>query len=194
MVINTVTLYYTTVFAWFIFGTYWLISGLKTRINVKTGQKTHTTTIRFVQLTGSAIAFTLIFWRNNFLAYVILPRTIFAISAGLILLVLSLSFAIWARVILGANWSAAIQSVESQKLINYGPYKYIRHPMYTGVIGGICGTMLIQGTLAGVIALILITFCYVLKINAEEKFLQKFFGQRYAQYQARTWRLIPFVY
>ncbi|WP_410777111.1 methyltransferase family protein [Ectobacillus funiculus] len=72
------------------------------------------------------------------------------------ILFLSLSIAVWTRIILGRNWSGAIQKVKNQRLIRNGPYKHIRHPIYTGIVCGICGTFFIFGTLGSLVGFIII--------------------------------------
>jgi protein-S-isoprenylcysteine O-methyltransferase Ste14 len=111
---------------------------------------------------------------------------------GASILLLSLSFAIWARITLGRNWSGAIQKVEEQRLIRNGPYRYIRHPIYTGFVCGFCGTFITLG--ASLLGFIIILISYIAKIIIEENFLVTEFGDEYREYMNESWALIPFIF
>ena len=76
-------------------------------------------------------------WQRSFSAYWI----------GLALLCAGLAFAVWARVELGRNWSGSVTVKEGHELIRSGPYAYVRHPIYTGLIAALIGTAVIIGTL-----------------------------------------------
>ncbi|MBU2703722.1 protein-S-isoprenylcysteine O-methyltransferase Ste14 [Sporomusaceae bacterium BoRhaA] len=98
---------------------------------------------------------------------------------GFLLLFLSLAFSVWARVILGKNWSGVIQKVQGQRLITKGPYRYIRNPIYNGIIGGFIGTFIIVGTLASLLGMLIIIVTYILKTIKKERFLVESFGEAY---------------
>ena len=62
------------------------------------------------------------------------PHTAIVAWAGMILSVAGLGFAIWARVVIGRNWSGTITLKEDHQLIERGPYRLVRHPIYTGIL------------------------------------------------------------
>ena len=82
----------------------------------------------------------------GFLATQLLAGRPFAI-AGFCITVLGLAFAAWARNVLGHNWSGRVIVQSNHQLITVGPYAYVRHPLYTGLLTAMAGTVLISGQL-----------------------------------------------
>lgn len=110
-----------------------------------------------------------------------------------VLVALSILFAIWARINLGRNWSSAPAVKEKHTLVTSGPYQFVRHPIYTGVLFAAFGTAL-TGTGFGIYLFIIASVLFSLRINKEEKIMLEIFPNEYSSYQARTKRLIPFVW
>lgn len=102
--------------------------------------------------------------------------------------------ALWARAVLGRNWSGAIVLKEHHELIDRGPYAFVRHPIYTGVLLMILGVVTVSGTWAGVILFGTMVAGLIVKARREERLLTKHFPKVYPIYRARVRsRLIPFV-
>ena len=101
-------------------------------------------------------------------------------------------FGIWARVHLGRNWSSAPAVKEGHELVTSGPYAYVRHPIYTGIILAAFGFAL-TGALFGVGVLVIACVMFLRRIGKEERIMLELFPDAYPAYQARTKRLIPFV-
>jgi protein-S-isoprenylcysteine O-methyltransferase Ste14 len=177
---------------------YWIYSiaaAITTRMHVKIIARGETVLDRLIQNALMIIALYLIYSPYvGYLSVHILPNCLLVQALGCTVVIMSLFFADWSRRVLACNWSSAVQSVEKQKLVQHGPYRYIRHPIYTGVIGAFFGTLLVQGTLASLIALVCIVVKYILKINKEEQFLFTLFGPQYRLYKSKTWGILPFVY
>jgi protein-S-isoprenylcysteine O-methyltransferase Ste14 len=112
---------------------------------------------------------------------------------GFILVALGLAFAIAARVWLGGNWSGTVTLKENHELIRTGPYRFVRHPIYTGILLAILGTAIAQGEWRGLIALALIAAGFIRKIRVEECFLSQEFGGAYARYQREVPTLVPLI-
>jgi protein-S-isoprenylcysteine O-methyltransferase Ste14 len=112
---------------------------------------------------------------------------------GVAVQVLSLFVAIWARRELGRHWSGEVTLKVGHELIRAGPYRRIRHPIYTGAIGMYIGPALVCGRLEGPIALALVATAYARKIRQEECLLETEFGTAYADYKRESWALIPGV-
>jgi protein-S-isoprenylcysteine O-methyltransferase Ste14 len=112
---------------------------------------------------------------------------------GLALTILGLGFAVWARVHLGRFWSGMVTLKKDHELIRSGPYAFVRHPIYTGLLTAAAGTALARGTLAALLALGLIGVACWLKIRAEEKLLTNHFGDTYREYRRQVAALIPFM-
>lgn len=113
------------------------------------------------------------------------------IAAALTLL--GILFAIWARIHLGRNWSAAPAVKEKHELVTSGPYRFVRHPIYTGALIAVLGTAL-TGRLFAIAILIFFSVIVFRRIGKEEAIMLELFPNDYPTYQARTRRLIPFVW
>jgi protein-S-isoprenylcysteine O-methyltransferase Ste14 len=99
--------------------------------------------------------------------------------------------AIWARLILGQNWSAEVSLKAGHELVRSGPYAYIRHPIYAGLLLAVIGTATILGEWRGLAAIALFAIAHGLKARKEERFLSAEFGEEYRQYRERTGSLLP---
>jgi protein-S-isoprenylcysteine O-methyltransferase Ste14 len=183
-------------YIWALFWGYWILSAAYTRSKVKkvsSGQKSIQWIFHliFVILAFSITLYefkNLTFWRE------IIPHNLIVEYLGVIILLISLSFAIWARISLGRNWSGAIQMVEGQRLVRNGPYKYIRNPIYTGIVCGFFGTFITFGTTASLVGFIIILSTYIVKIDKEQRYLIEEFGEEYKKYISESWALIPFIF
>lgn len=113
------------------------------------------------------------------------PNLIFQII-GLVVCLLSLLFAFWARKVLGKNWSARIETKEEHQLVTTGPYRLTRHPIYAGVITALMGTFLSMGRLNIFIFLILIALGMVMRSRSEEKLMTQEFPDVYPKYKKNT--------
>jgi protein-S-isoprenylcysteine O-methyltransferase Ste14 len=112
---------------------------------------------------------------------------------GLGLCLAGFGFAIWARVHLGRNWGMPMSLRQGHELVTSGPYAYARHPIYTGLLLAMIGSVLARG-LAWLL-LFLIAFAYFLySARTEEKMMLAQFPEAYAAYRRRTRMLIPFVF
>lgn len=113
-------------------------------------------------------------------------------ALGAILVAVGLSFATWARRHLGANWSGSVTLKENHSLIQTGPYKYVRHPIYTGMLLAFVGSAVAIGEWRGILAVALALLAFLHKIRVEEVGMRKTFPE-YEQYRRTTAALIPFV-
>lgn len=110
---------------------------------------------------------------------------------GLLLLLLGVGFACWARVVLGRNWSAAVQLKQDHELVVAGPYRWVRHPIYTGILLGVLGSALVFGQWRGLLVLALVAAAFWLKLRHEEAWMRERFGALYVDYMRSTRALIP---
>ncbi|HTB62541.1 MAG TPA: isoprenylcysteine carboxylmethyltransferase family protein [Opitutales bacterium] len=106
-----------------------------------------------------------------------------------------IAFAIWARVTLGRNWSANPTIKEGHELITQGPYRFVRHPIYTGLLLAMFGTFFLQnGLLRDLLFCLFIVFGLRTKSLIEEKFMFQTFPQSYPDYCRRTKAIIPYIW
>jgi protein-S-isoprenylcysteine O-methyltransferase Ste14 len=113
--------------------------------------------------------------------------------AAAVLCIAGLAFAVWARATLGRNWSGVVTLKEGHELVERGPYRFVRHPIYTGILTMFFATALVRGHLAGLAAVLLLLASFWIKLGREEKLMLQQFPERYAAYQHRVKRIIPFV-
>jgi len=184
------------IYLWDAFWIYWILAAIYTRLKVKKETNGQKFMQRSIHLTFVVIAFIMTFFqfKNVFLYNEILPHNPPIEYIGMMILILSLLFAIWARITLGKNWSGAIQKVEGQRLIHSGPYRYIRNPIYTGIVFGFFGTFVSFGTLGSLLGFCIILIAYIAKINKEQKFLIIEFEEEYRVYIKESWALIPYIF
>src|SRR5207247_9799181 len=107
---------------------------------------------------------------------------------------LGLLLTLWARVVLGGNWSSGVAFKEQHELIERGPYAHVRHPIYSGVLVMFLGIAIFHGSAAGFILLAIIVVGLWLKALEEEKLLTRHFGEAYPRYQKRVKALVPFLW
>ena len=96
-------------------------------------------------------------------------------------------------VYLGRNWSGSPTIKVGHQLIRSGPYRYVRNPIYTGILVGLIGTALVLGMWIVVFAVGIGVVAFLLKIRAEEELLMEKFGEEYMNYKREVKSLIPFV-
>ncbi|MBF0103842.1 MAG: isoprenylcysteine carboxylmethyltransferase family protein [Deltaproteobacteria bacterium] len=118
---------------------------------------------------------------------------VFLVWAGVLMTVVGLLLSVWARHCLAGNWSAFVSIKEAHVLVRTGPYALVRHPIYSGIFLALVGGVITSGEIKGVVALVLIFFSFVYKINREEEFMRSRFADQYAAYQQTTKKLIPFM-
>ena len=97
----------------------------------------------------------------------------------------------WARAILGRNWSAAVTIKEDHELIRSGPYQFVRHPIYTGLLIAAVGTALALNQYRGLLAVFVLWLSFTLKRLKEERFMRQQFGAQYLDYARTTGAILP---
>jgi protein-S-isoprenylcysteine O-methyltransferase Ste14 len=102
-----------------------------------------------------------------------------------------IALAFWARFYLGQNWSSAVSIKVGHQLIRTGPYNWVRHPIYSGILLALVGTVLERGKPAGPLAIALFWLGFWIKSRMEERFMRKTFGHEYEEYSRTTGALVP---
>jgi protein-S-isoprenylcysteine O-methyltransferase Ste14 len=126
---------------------------------------------------------------NGFLWHQTLPLAL----AGDAITLAGLVVMQWARFTLGRNWSADVVLKQDHELIERGPYRFVRHPIYSGGLLMMLGWAVWSGHVVSWIALVVALFLVSLKAAAEEKLLTEHFGTSYRDYKSRVKALIPYV-
>jgi protein-S-isoprenylcysteine O-methyltransferase Ste14 len=177
---------------WIIFLVVWLLAAIFTKRTVYRESRAQRLRYTIPILIGCYLLF-----RGYHLPYPfnarIIPHTSPVLVAAAILGVSGLAFCFWARAVLGGNWSGTVTLKENHELIVRGPYRLVRHPIYTGLLAMVVATVMQQGYIAGAIGLILVFVSFWIKLTEEEELMRKQFSDQYLAYEERVKRIVPFV-
>jgi len=177
---------------WWGWALYWLLSAIRNKATARR----ESLASRLTHVLPLAVGAALVAWpqpRWSALAWRLWPPSPAAYWIGVALVSVGLAFAIWARVHLGGNWSGTVTVKQGHELIRSGPYRYVRHPIYTGLIAALLGTAIASGTVHAVIGLAIIVVAFVRKLRTEEDFMRATFPGEYERYRTEVPALIPFA-
>lgn len=166
---------------WAVFWIYWLISAFSAKAS-----------------TGRRRAVGLPVFLGAFLLLRVVHGESLAIQSsvlkgvGLAVVLLGLGLAVWARVYLGRNWGMPMTQRAEPELVTSGPYRFVRHPIYSGILLATLGTALAVN-LFWLVALASIGAYFVYSARVEERNMVESFPEAYPSYRAHTKMLIPFV-
>lgn len=179
--------------AWIAFGAYWGIMALR----VKRVVRRQNIGGRLFQILSGMAAFILL-WDENVdwgvLSSRFVPRNHAWAVAGAALTCVGVAIAIWARTILGGNWSGVVTVKQDHTLVRSGPYTVVRHPIYSGLTLAILGTALAIGEWRALAAVGVVFVMFLVKSRTEERFMTEEFGRQYEDYRRETSALIPFIF
>jgi len=105
--------------------------------------------------------------------------------------VIGFAFAWWARIHLGRLWSSDVTRKEGHRVVDTGPYRFVRHPIYTGISLAAFATAIIEGSVIALIGAAIFTLGFHFKARVEERFLTTELGESYKEYARRTPMLVP---
>jgi protein-S-isoprenylcysteine O-methyltransferase Ste14 len=169
--------------AWIVFWIYWLASAASSKESVSGGWRG--------RLAGvSAIGVFLIagVLRDGTLAV----HNVVLGAVGAVLFACGLGLAVWARVHLGNNWGMPTSQRVEPELVISGPYRFVRHPIYTGLLTAMLGTALVDNLIGLIVVAVLVAYFYYCG-TVEERNLTATFPTAYPEYKSRTKMLIPFL-
>lgn len=169
--------------AWVLFWIYWLISAA----SAKEGSRT-----RRARLPG---LFIIALWFALSRAFTLRSLAVHSPilqAVGVILLASGLGLAVWARIYLGQNWGMPMTQKDDPELVTSGPYHFVRHPIYSGILLALLGTSLAT-EIYWLIAVGVMGAYFIYSASVEEKLMTASFPATYPNYRAKTKMLIPFV-
>jgi protein-S-isoprenylcysteine O-methyltransferase Ste14 len=169
---------------WVVFWVYWLLSAVTAKHG--TG-RLFANRLPFV-LTGVLVVVLLRVARAGGLEV----HSLVVRWCGVVLFLAGLGLAVWARVRLGRNWGMPMTRKDEPELVTSGPYRRVRHPIYSGLLLAMFGSALAD-TLYWLIALVILGAYFLFSARVEEKMLGEEFPDTYPRYRAHTKMLIPFV-
>ena len=172
------------------FALYWLGKALEsTSIAAR-----ETRVQRFVHALWLTVTFFLLYQQLpyvNALNRRFLPESFWIAEAAALFTAIGIAFAIWARWHIGTNWSAEIAIRKDHQLIRTGPYRSVRHPIYTGLLLALLGTGLAVGEYRALVALGTFAVGWTIKARREEGFLFQQFGPAFEDHKRSTGFFLP---
>ena len=176
-------------FLWTAFFVVWLLWAMW----IKKATRRESVVTHFAHGVLAAAGFVLMFVniRVGWLQARVLPSARWLEALGVTVTLAGFGLAIWARIHLGRNWSSAVTSKVGHELIRSGPYRWVRHPIYSGLLFALFGTALVRQQVGGLFALALVYIAWKIKSRLEERMLISTFGSEYTAYASATGALFP---
>ncbi len=177
-------------YLWALLGLYWLIAAF----GRQRAQKREPAGERLVHILLMAGGFALLYSadpRFGPLNRRFLPPDPLIEYAGVLLAAVGVGFAIWARAHLGKYWSGDVTIRQEHRLIRSGPYRFIRHPIYTGMLLALIGSVLVIGEYRALLGFAVILLGFVKKARKEESFLKIQFGPDFEEHKRHTGFFLP---
>jgi protein-S-isoprenylcysteine O-methyltransferase Ste14 len=179
--------------AWVITAIIWLFGMVFSKPRARTGSPWVRITYLVLAVTGGfCIGGKRLHWGS--VGGRFLPLSVNILFGAAVLTVIGCAVAIWARVVLGSNWSGAPDVKQGHILVQSGPYAFTRHPIYTGFIIAVLGTALAVSRYRAMIGFLCVLASILLKIGQEEKLMLQSFPEDYAGYRKRVKALVPWVW
>jgi protein-S-isoprenylcysteine O-methyltransferase Ste14 len=178
-------------FLWAVWAIYWFVAAR----GVKAVVRRESPASRLGHAIPLAISGILL-WLPHFPGWLgerFVPETVALFLASVGAIVAGLLLCVWARVVLGGNWSGTVTLKVEHEIVRVGPYRMIRHPIYTGLLLMFIGTALARGEWRGILAVVIAFAALWRKLRLEERWLTESFGAAYTEYRAATWALVPYL-
>jgi len=175
---------------WMVLAAVWLVLGFRR----KETKERETGLTRLLYTLPTIVAFYLLFSSGSpydWLHRRFVPSDLLVDVLGISITVLGIGFAIWARFYIGENWSGTVTVKVGHELVRTGPYSWVRHPIYSGLLLATLGTALALGEIRGALAVPVLWLGFWFKTRIEERFMLKTFGAAYSDYSRSTGGLIP---
>ncbi len=175
---------------WLAWLVYWFIAGR----NVKSVRQVESPGSRAAHIIPLIVA-CLLLWPprlpGDFLGQPVIAWNDALYPIGAVLVAIGLLFACWARYVLGRNWSGVVTVKEDHELIRSGPYRFVRHPIYTGLLIAFIGSAVARDQWRGVLAVVIVYLALWRKYRLEERWREQTFGDAYRRCREETPALIP---
>ena len=177
---------------WVAFFVYWLVSAL--RVKATAEKQSRWSALRHRIPVG--LSWFLLAYRGSLpppLNSPMTPRTDFTQFIGAAICLAGLLVTIWARRTLAGNWSSDVTLKQGHELVKAGPYRFVRHPIYTGLLVMSLGTAMDNGHLRAWLALVVMFIGFWIKLSQEEQLMLRYFPDAYPAYRKQVKALVPFV-
>jgi protein-S-isoprenylcysteine O-methyltransferase Ste14 len=175
---------------WLVFIIYWIVSAFKAKKTI------HRSSSSYLIRLAVIIVLLAVLQSNafqNFDAAIAVRFSSTLGVIGIIVCAVGVTIAIWARRYLGKNWGMPMSIKENPDLVTSGPYKYIRHPIYAGVLLAMLGSAMVGEGVWLVVIVLVFPYFILFSAKKEEENMTKLFPTQYPEYKKKTKMLIPFV-
>jgi protein-S-isoprenylcysteine O-methyltransferase Ste14 len=176
---------------WIVFIVIWLVLSFKAKKPVGENERRNPW-LRLAIITAGVILFFNIDAFSSFIHYQPFRSSGFAKGVGVSICAAGIAFAIWARLHLGRNWGMPMMVKEKPDLVTTGPYRFVRHPIYTGIAVAMFGCIITAGFM-WLVWFIIFSASFIYSAIKEEKLMLAQFPEEYPAYMKRTKMLIPFI-
>ena len=171
---------------WGVFWAYWLVAAF----SMKRG---HVVWSRELRIRAVILVLVIVLVRLGVLRGHGVQSDPLRAALGLVLFAVGLGFAIWARIHIGRNWGTPMTQKDDPELVTSGPYRLVRHPIYSGIlVAGIGTAVALTWFWLGAFAVAGVYFVY--SATVEERYLTEQFPNSYPAYKRSTKMLVPFVF
>lgn len=190
---------------WILWAALWIITSLRTKPVVR--RESRASRLSYLLLIAASAILLLLAKRTQWGAALSAPGSSFTwlytrfirqytgiVWIGAPLVLAGVLIAVWARLHLAGNWSGSVTLKEDHELVRTGPYRYVRHPIYTGMLLAVAGTACAIGQVRGILGFALAFLALWHKSRIEERMMVERFGEAYLGYRAAVKGLIPFVF
>jgi len=170
---------------WTAFWVYWLAAAFSTK-------RGHIPWSRHLRIRAVIVVIVIVLIRAKAFRGHALNTDTWRAGLGLVLFAGGLGFAIWARVHIGSNWGSPMTQKDEPELVTSGPYRLVRHPIYSGILAAGLGTAVaLSWTWLIAVALAGVYFLY--SATVEERYMTERFPDTYPVYKGSTKMLLPFI-
>jgi protein-S-isoprenylcysteine O-methyltransferase Ste14 len=170
---------------WAAFWLYWIIAAFSTkRGRIPWGRE--------VRIRAVIVVLVIVLIRSGVFKGHDFNRDPWRAGVGILVFVLGLGFAVWARVNIGRNWGSPMAQKDDPELVTSGPYRLVRHPIYSGILTAGIGTAVALNWF-WLVAVALGGIYFIYSATVEERFLNERFPDRYPAYKRSTKMLVPYI-
>jgi protein-S-isoprenylcysteine O-methyltransferase Ste14 len=176
---------------WAVFAAYWAVTAASTKRTAERQSRKSRRVYLLLLVAGFALLVVAAAF-DPFTGRIVPASPAVDITAA-ILCAGGLILAIWARRAIGSNWSGLVTLKREHELVTGGPYRYVRHPIYSAILAMFLGSALAARQIGGFVGFALCFASFWIKLRQEEALMMRHFPGEYPAYRARVKALIPFV-
>ena len=177
--------------SWIIFLVYWIVTAAKLKAVAERQNWRASLVYKVPTLLGGVLL-----WYDGWsgsLRAELTPHNDLTYALGSVVCVAGLLVAIWARRTLAGNWSSNITFKQGHELVRTGPYRFARHPIYTGLLMMALGTAIAAGRVHYWLGLVFFFIGFWIKLKGEEELMLRHFPDQYPAYRKEVRAIIPFI-